>query len=608
MRGPLAPNGTKTLPLTVQNTGFLLDRLGQDCHPLQFLRELTQNAIEAIQRTPSQRGEIIWDLDWTLYDLESRVKLSIVDTGDGMTGEEMVKYINQLSSSVHGQTLAGNYGVGAKIAAATRNHAGLIYLSWKDGQGAMIHLWRDPDIGQYGLRQIERPDGSFGHHAAVEEAVKPEEFREHGTKIILLGTEESQDTMQAPDGAASPSRWIAKYLNSRYFRIPDGVTIRAREGWEYPRSDKDRNLLRMIAGQEKYLRQHAETSGTVDLTCAKAHWWILRDEEALSQNSGFIESAGHVAALYQNELYELASGRSATARLQQFGVVLGHRRVVIYVEPQATEGIHITTNTARTQLLLDNLPLPWTEWAAEFRDRMPVEIEALIQQVAAGSTSTDHTQSIRERLKEILDLFRVSRYRAATSGDTLIDESRRTRGGEPHRNESVPRPAGPSRPGSKGGTAGGVYAVFLKKNGIPAKPLQPDVFPKIMWVSVKDGTREPGDIEDRAARFLIEQNELLMNGDFRVFADMITRWVREYKDRPAVFDIVQDVIRNWFAQALVETVIGIQALKESREWSVEHVERALSEEALTAAAMSRYHVNNSVRRELAFKLGRLMAA
>ncbi len=39
----------ETLALTVSNTGFLLDRLGQDCAPLQFVRELTQNAIEAIR-------------------------------------------------------------------------------------------------------------------------------------------------------------------------------------------------------------------------------------------------------------------------------------------------------------------------------------------------------------------------------------------------------------------------------------------------------------------------------------------------------------------------------------------------------------------------------
>jgi hypothetical protein len=47
----------KTLPLEVANTGFMLDRLGKDCAPLQFLRELTQNAIEAILRQPESAGK-----------------------------------------------------------------------------------------------------------------------------------------------------------------------------------------------------------------------------------------------------------------------------------------------------------------------------------------------------------------------------------------------------------------------------------------------------------------------------------------------------------------------------------------------------------------------
>jgi hypothetical protein len=54
---------SKTRPLTVSNTGFLLDHLGQDCHPLQVLRELTQNAIQAIHRTKARTGEIVWDVD-----------------------------------------------------------------------------------------------------------------------------------------------------------------------------------------------------------------------------------------------------------------------------------------------------------------------------------------------------------------------------------------------------------------------------------------------------------------------------------------------------------------------------------------------------------------
>src|SRR5688572_18868028 len=108
-----------TLPMTVANTGFMLDRPGQDCSPLQSLRELTQNAIEAIQALPEPTGQIVWDVDWVTYDLTGIFKLSVTDTGVGMAGDEMVRYINQLSSSVHEQSLEGNFGVGAKIAAAT---------------------------------------------------------------------------------------------------------------------------------------------------------------------------------------------------------------------------------------------------------------------------------------------------------------------------------------------------------------------------------------------------------------------------------------------------------------------------------------------------------
>lgn len=61
-------------------------RLGRDCAPLQYLRELTQNSIEAILDTPEKTGEIIWDVDWNQYDLTGQFKLAVIDTGIGMTG------------------------------------------------------------------------------------------------------------------------------------------------------------------------------------------------------------------------------------------------------------------------------------------------------------------------------------------------------------------------------------------------------------------------------------------------------------------------------------------------------------------------------------------
>jgi hypothetical protein len=600
-----AAGSRTTLPMTVKNTGFLLDRLGEDCHPLQHLRELTTNSIEAILRTPAKTGEIVWDVDWVTYDLEGFYKLSIVDNGIGMTGDEMVEYINQLSSSVSEQSLSGNYGVGAKIATATRNHAGVMYLSWKNGQGALIHLWRDPESGAYGLKQFDGKDESYPYYITIEDEVKPDIIQDHGTKIILLGNASAQNTMEAPPDTPSPSRWISKYLNTRYFRFPKGVNIKVREGWEYPRTDKDRNNLRTITGQERYLNEHSESKGTVKLTDAIASWWVLKDEPALGNNSGHVESAGHVASLYQDELYEIATGRSGSARLQNFGVIFGYRQVVIYVEPKSTQQRHVTTNTARTLLLVNNEPLPWSDWAIEFREKMPEQIKALVEQKAAASSVADHSKSIRERLKQILDLFKVSRYRPIIDGDIRIDEQNTTRGGQPRREATTNSGSGTSQSGGEGGTAGGVYSIFQKEGGTPGKRVQSDTFPEVQWISAKDGTRETGMLEDRAARFLLDQNTLLINADFRVFSDMVSKFLKDFGGNEALRDAIEDAVHGWFEQSLVETVIGVQALRNAKEWSIQDIEKALSEEALTATVMPRYHVHNSVKRELGSRLGKL---
>jgi len=66
---------------------------------------------------------------------------------------------------------------------------------------------------------------------------------------------------------------------------------------------------------------------------------------------------------------------------------------------------------------------------------------------------------------------------------------------------------------------------------------------------------------------------------------------------------IEHAVREWFQQALVETVIGTQGLQGSSEWTPDDVAKALSEEALTAAVMQRYHVDNAFSRALGSKLG-----
>ncbi len=609
----------KSLPMSVRNVGFLLDRLGQDCAPLQFLRELTQNGIEAIGRTGCP-GEIVWDVDWISYDLaDGPMKLCITDSGDGMTGEEMLEFINQLSSSGAEQSFSSNYGVGAKIAAATKNPAGVIYQSWKDGQGWMVHLEKDGATGEYGLRQWELGDGTYSHYFTLEDSVKPDSIGENGTKVVLLGIDGDTDTMSAPEGAVSPSRWISKYLNTRYFRFPDGVGVKAREGWDFPRTDGDRNVLRTITGQQQYLNQHCLDAGRQELASSIVHWWILKDEPALTNNSGFIESAGHIAALYQDELYDRATARAGTAMLQQFGVLFGSRQVVLYLEPGSGDGSSLTTNTARTTLRLNGDGLPWSDWAHEFRERMPAALAEFVKEKAQASTEKDHVKSIKDRLKGVMDLYRVSRYRPSPQGTYLSDPYSVARvsvspgsGGRSKGGGGEGASVGSSGKGKRDSEVGNVYHLFEKKDGgTPSERSQTDPFPVVNWVSVQDGTRSEGDMEDKAAKYVANQNTLMVNADFRVFADMIARLANAKGMAPGGIDIrptVTDVVHAWFEQALIETVIGVQQLKGSKEWGPGEIEAALSEEAMTAAVMQRYHVFNSCKRELGAKLGKGIGA
>lgn len=588
------------LPMDVANTPFLVDRLGEDCAPLQFLRELTQNAIEAIEATPQKTGQIVWDADRNIFALTGGRKLAIIDTGCGMTGPDMVRFINRLSSSRHEQSSGGNFGVGAKIAAATRNHTGVVYLSWKDGQGAMVRLVRTPQ-GTYGLARFEGTDGAYMDWAPIEDDVKPEQIKSHGTMVTLLGMSDDADTMLAPENAPLPARWITKYLNTRYFQFPHGIAVAAREGLDYAEGHES-NRLRPVTGQRPWLEKNSAHHGTVPLNGADAHWWIVKDE--VRGHFGHYEAHGHTAALYQNELYEMLTGRAGSARLQLFGIIFGYQRVVLYVEPKNGTTAKVAANTARTQLLLSGEPLPWSDWAEEFRGKMPQEIKELMDEVTAGSTSTDHKQAIRERLRQIADLFRISRYRPVTGGP--LEVAGRVSGAShlPALEPDVDIPRAPADGRARRARGEDVYALFIKAGGVPGQEISPrDAYPRVDWVSGAKGTRASGVMEDRAATYLREQNVLQINEDFRAFTDMIKRWTAQYG--PASEKTVTDVVHEWFEQALVETVMGTLALKDAKYWSTDDVGKALSDEALTAAVMQRYHIDVSVKRTLGAKLGSL---
>lgn len=600
--GAMAPD---FYPMTVAKMGFLVDQLNRDCSPLQFLRELTKNAVEALQRSEAGSGEIRWDVDWNRFDLlgpASAQKLCVIDTGAGMTGEEMVGYINRLSSSIHQQSATGNFGVGAKIAAAPLNSEGLIYLSWKDGVGSMIHLYKDEKTGDYGLKRFA--NGEFWQR--VQNDIKPDPIDQHGTMVVLLGKEQDQSTIEPPTGVRMPRKWILRYINSRFFSFPEGISVSAREGWDLPRGNKH-NFLRKATGQGVWLNDNAAERGEVELSQsgAKVHWWIIKPEA--DTNSGHYTPGGHVAALYQNELYELVFGPAGYARLQSFGVVFGGDRVVLYVEPQGNGGRSVSSNTARTQLLIGNEPLEWADYASEFRERMPQELRDYQDDIGSAANQTDHKKAIRERLKSVRELFRFGRYRNRPAGDYRANPGENA-GGRADESDEQTRGANSSSTGRKGGTRGDIYALFTDEGGDPADLVDHSIEPDTRWIVSEDGSRAPGDLDDRAARYLPDQNLLLINGDFRAFTDMVDRWSEKYSHVPGCRHAVEEVAREWFEQQLVETVMSALALKQGGKWSMQELAALWNETALTAAVLPRYHIDMSIKRVLGQRLGKISLA
>jgi hypothetical protein len=599
---PQSPAGD-TLPMSVANMTFLVNRLGKDCSPLQFVRELTQNGLEAIAAAGG-KGTVVWDVDWNYMDLLSATlgkevrKIACIDTGAGMTGPEMVEHINRLSSSMHEQSATGNFGVGAKIAAAPGNPHGVVYMSWKGGVGHMIHLWFDPEEKVYGLKRWPQNKGEFW--ARVSNDLRPKEIHEHGTVVTLLGKSDEDPTMEPPANTPMRAKWILRYLNTRYFRFPGGVIVKSREGWDLPRGDSY-NFLRQVEGQGAWLDRNSESSGSLALTGATAHWWIIKD--SVDRNSGHVAPGGHMAALFQSELYELMTSRAGISRLQMFGVIFGTDRVVIYVEPESTSDAPVTANTARTALLRGGEPLDWVGWSAEFRELMPEELQALQEEIGSKAGDRDHKKAILERLKQIKDLLRFARFKPEKDGAELIATDVLAEGGEPADLGGAAQ--GASRPGRKGGRAGDIYALFAEAGDTPASPVDSLGDPIVQWVSTDDGTRSQEDMKNSAAKFILQQNKLLVNADFRVFTDMQDRWSHLYAHVPGASATIRDAVHEWFQQQLVEAVMSAQALRNTGKWSLQELEQLWTEQALTTAVLPRWHVDQSIKHTLAMRLGPL---
>lgn len=581
----------KTIPMGVNAQGLtdLVNNLGSDCKPDQFIREFIQNGIEAIQRT-GENGRIEVDYNQELFAKAGVKKICFIDNGDGMSPEQMLTLLNNLSASGNHKNNYKNYGVGAKIAAFTRNHAGIIYESWQHGVGHLVTFHFNEGEGVYGLKQAPDADGNPAHIFLTDDAYKPDIIDKHGTRVTLLGMTDDQDTMMRPDGKDT-GEWLVKYVNTRYFRVPENVELKVRVRHQNE-NDSKHNHFTTIKGHKSCLNQYAESKGQLMLSEAVLYWWIM------PQNTKDRERQilrGHTALVVQEEIFDLQDTRSR--RHQFFGIYIGESRIVLYVEPDVS---NLRQNTARTQAAnKDGSDIRWDKWYHEFNANMPVEIVEFLKKQDSEKLSNSHTDVIKEKLKHLKDLYRVGRYKADPKGKFMADPESseehstghiRIGGPSPNPIPSTPRPS--DRSGTKKSNL--LSALLNNAKAVAAKAASPDPFPEVKWISAEAESRDK--LLDRAAEYIQQKHFVYANKDFQGYKDVIEHLIAELGDDPRKVEIIYKNTQEAFETVLTEVVAGAASLKTRNNWLPSDYETALSPEALTTSVMGRLWLLNDVKR------------
>lgn len=135
-----------------------------------FLRELVANAVDASQKMKAIASN--GDFKGELGELKVRVELDekaktlrIIDSGIGMTDEEIDKYINQIAFSSAGeflekykdQNIIGHFGLGFYSAFMVAKKVTIESLSWKEGaKGVIWSCEGNPEFEMGPCDKVER--------------------------------------------------------------------------------------------------------------------------------------------------------------------------------------------------------------------------------------------------------------------------------------------------------------------------------------------------------------------------------------------------------------------------------------------------------------------
>ena len=586
----------RILPMETAGTHNFIERTYREGGAYQWCRETYTNTVEAVAT------RIEFGIEWQAVEALGIYRRTISDNGRGMSAEELVEFFNTFGGG--SRPIGGvheNFGVGAKTSLLPWNRHGVVVVSWVDGLASMIWVKWDAEVEEYGLRLLEAEDpesGDISLESVYEpfidtesgcdwSRIKPHWIDRHGTVIVLLGNDGTEDTVTGDPGRAeSDIRGISAYLNRRIWDLPASVEVyvdefRTIDRSQWPRSAKvghgsqpklgpdRRTNLRRLEGARYYIENPSESFksgahkqfGTVGTRDGTEIDWVLW-EGARPAVRSYAAIGGYVGALYKGELYDVTF-HPATYR--SFGITEAsvRRNLWLIIRPpilgdDGETGVYPRTD--RNALLLKEgpgagRPLPMSDWGSEFADLMPQEIIDAIGKARDGQEGT-LDDSWRQKLTDRFgSRWRIPNLRARANGSRNGDAAQD--GSRPRRIVGYLR----SRSRTGGGTGGrtGHPRIGTRPGALPAeKHKVPGGIPA--WVTVGADDIEDGALAAWAPHHPGHpEGAVLINVDHAVLRADIEHYQSQYADVHAV-NIAQEVIKA-YGQIAVSKVAHSEHLK-----------------------------------------------
>jgi hypothetical protein len=574
--------------LHVSDEEFLVASMIDRCPKTMMLRELLMNAIEAAQLAPP--GHRLIEIG--PRDIADVPKLSIWNTGPGMSSEELYHICDLAASIGKDKSLDANFGMGAKVASLPSNQYGLRYRSCKGGTVSEVILCKRDGI--YG--RLRR--GEFGEEVIDVTEVAAQEgymLTTDWTEVVLLGNRREQNTIRDPyNGNPDVTvQWIADYLYHRFYRIPKGVQIKLNPG-AHKLGDSIR-WFKSIPDRADFFARHEAATVANGI---RVHYFYdapLRDTSHNMSVSGAVATDLSICGIvYKDELYDVRKGRQWTLDAPIFGIPFGAKHISVHIELPDDSPVR---PEAYRQFLRyregDQRQVTALDFGDIVREHRPAWLIDIINSLApADSASSDE---IRDELQKLLNSLRVKARspRLVREGDVFVAAGA-GRGAKPSSG------ANGSRSGEGAKTQLDDLAIIPAGARKATIVLNAERAPKIILLREEEQIEEKG-LKGKAAKFYSEPGELYLNMQYSSIAEMRELLEREYADAPDP-DTMRRMALEFSERSAVirvgRAVVYALAKQLNREWTREDVEKALSPESLSLAADDFSDALQNVRRRI----------